>query len=753
MCKIIVMIFFKKIYFLFFLSFLLITTQASTEVVNKIKSKGNSRVSLETIVIFGDVILGKDYDSQEINLLIKKLYETNFFENISVELENNTLTITVQENPTINTIIFKGENAKKYKENIKSLLLLKEKSPFVNSNIKTDINLIKSFYREIGFYFVNIDAEIEVLGNNRVNLVFSIDKGEKAKIAKIFFLGDKKIRDKRLRDIITSQESQIWKFLSRNVYLNQGRVELDKRLLKNYYKNKGYYEVEVASSNVEYSEGDGFILTFNIEAGKRYRFKKISANISDALDKVAFASLEKNFNKVVGDYYSQQKLTSILEEIDKLSQLKELQFINHNVTETLDDEGVEVVINIFEGQKFSIERINVVGNSVTNDSVIRGELLVDEGDPYSALLVNKSINRLKARNIFGEITSSVSEGSTPNYKILELSIEEKATGEIAAGAGIGTDGTSFMFSVTENNWLGRGIQLSTEANISQEKVSGNIAVNNPNYNFSGNSVYSAFDLSSTDLEETSGYKSSKTGFSVGTQFEQYVDILFSPSVSLSYEDIEVKSTSSSAIQKMKGNFTNMDFLYGITLDKRNQKFQPTDGSRFKFIQSLPLVQDSSSILNGIDISSYHSVSDDLIGSAKIYLRAINGIDEDVRLTSRMFLPQTKLRGFNTRKVGPKDGKDYIGGNYTSAFGLEAQLPNLLPESTKTDVSLFMDAGNVWEVDYSDSVDNSNKIRSSIGIAANVYTTVGPLSFTLAQNITKAATDETQTFNFRLGTSF
>ena len=752
-CKIIFMICFKKFSFLFIIFYLVFGSQANAEVVNKIESKGNSRVSLETIVIFGDIVLGKDYDSQDINLLIKKLYETNFFENISVELENNLLTITVKENPTINTILFKGEKAKKYKESIKSLLLLKEKSPFVNNNIKTDINLIKSFYRQLGFYFVNIDAEIEVLANNRVNLVFSIDKGDKAKIAKIFFLGDKKIRDKRLRDIITSQESQFWKFLSKNVYLNQGRVELDKRLLKNYYKNKGYYEVEITSSNVEYSEGDGFILTFSIEAGKRYRFKKISANVSEALDKSAFSSLEKDFNKVVGDYYSQGKLTKILEEIDKLSQQKELQFINHNVTETLDNDGVEVVINIFEGKKFSIERINIIGNSVTNDSVIRGELLVDEGDPYSALLVNKSVNILKSRNIFGEVTSKVSEGSSANYKILELSVEEKATGELAAGAGIGTDGTSFMFSITENNWLGRGIQLSTEANISQEKISGNIAVNNPNYNFTGNSVFSSMELASTDLEETSGYKSSKTGFAIGTQFEQYVDILFSPSVTLSYEDIEVKATSSSSIQKMKGTFTNMDFLYGVTLDKRNQKFQPTDGSRFKFIQSLPIVQDSSSILNGIDVSTYHSVSEDLVGAAKLYVRAINGIDEDVRLTSRMFMPQNRLRGFNTRKVGPKDGDDYIGGNYTTAFGLEAQLPNLLPESTRTDISLFLDAGNVWEVDYSDTLDNSNKIRSAVGISANVFTTIGPLSFTLAQDITKAATDETQTFNFRLGTSF
>ena len=159
-------------------------------------------------------------------------------------------------------------------------------------------------------------------------------------------------------------------------------------------------------------------------------------------------------------------------------------------------------------------------------------------------------------------------------------------------------------------------------------------------------------------------------------------------------------------------------------------------------------------MNGIDVSKYHAFSEDLIGSAKIYARSIHGLnDEDVRLTSRLYLPQSRLRGFNTKRVGPKDGKDWIGGNYATAIGFEAQLPNLLPESTRTDVSLFFDTGNVWSVDYSNSIDDTNKIRSAVGIAANMFTTVGPLSFVLAHDITKSTNDDTEMFNFRLGTSF
>ena len=743
----------KQIFFAFILSFLIFSVKSYAEIVNKVEAKGNERISLETIVIFGDIVIGENYESSDINTLIKKLYETNFFSNISVELQNGKLSINVKENPIINKIVFNNEKAEKYKEKIRELLTLREKTSFMSNYVKSDINIIKEFYRSLGFYFVKIDVEIERLTKNRVNLIYTFDKGEKAKISKIYFLGDKKIRDKRLRDIITSEESKFWKIISRNVYLNKGRVELDKRLLRNYYKNKGYYEVDITSSNVEYSEGEGFVLTYSINAGKRYKFRKIFADVTKSIDQSAFMPLEKEFNKVIGDYYSQKKLTSILEKIDKLSEQKELQFINHRVTETLDGDGVEVKIHIFEGEKFTIERINITGNSVTNDSVIRGEMALDEGDPYSALLVNKSINKLKARGIFGAIEKKITEGSSPDLKVLEISVEEKATGEIMAGVGVGTDGTSFQFAVSENNWLGKGVKLNTSISVTQETISGSLSLRDPNYKSSGNSVFGGIDVASTDMTASTGYESKKTGFSLGTRFEQYEDIFFAPSISGSYERIEAQSDASSAIKKMDGTFNNIDFTYAISMDKRNQVFQPTAGYKSKFTQTLPLIQDSSSIMNGFNITGYRGFTDDIIGTIKFHARTLHGVDDDVRLTSRLFLPASKLRGFNTKKVGPKDGADWIGGNYATALGFEAQLPNLLPESTRTDFSVFLDTGNVWAVDYDNSLDESKKIRSSVGIAANVFTTIGPLSFVVAQDLTKASSDVAESFNFRLGTSF
>ena len=744
---------YKKILVGFILFILAFSVKSYSEMVNKVEVKGNQRITLETIIIFGDIKTGENYDEIDISLLIKKLYETNFFSNISAELINNQLIINVEENPIINSIVFKGEKADKYREGINKIITLKEKTSFLRNIVKSDINKIREFYRYLGFYFVKIDLEIEKLDKNRVNLIYSINKGEKAKIAKIYFLGDKKMRNRKLSDIITSQENTFWKIFSKNVYLSKERVELDKRLLKRYYKNKGYYEVDISSSNVEYSKGEGFVLTFSINAGKRYRFKKISANVAKALDKSAFIPLQTEFNKIIGKYYSEKKLTAILEKIDKLSEQKELQFINHRLDETLEADGVAVVIDIFEGRKFTVERINIKGNNVTNDAVIRSEMLIDEGDPYSALLLNKSINNLKARGIFGKIEKKILEGYSPDSKILEVKVEEKATGEIMAGAGVGTDGTSVMFAVKENNWLGKGINLQSSISLNAQSISGSIALRNPNYNYTGNAVFSSLDISSTDKTTNSGFESTTTGFSFGTEFEQYEGVFLSPTISAKFEKIDVQSSASDKIKKMEGNYKNVDFNYSITLDKRDQRFETTSGHKISFVQSLPIVRDSSSILNGLTASKYFEFSEDVIGALRIYGRSLHGIDDDVRLSERLFIPQRRLRGFDTSKVGPKDESDWIGGNFATAVGFEAKLPNLLPESLKTNVSAFIDTANLWGVDYSDSVNDSNKIRSSVGLAVDVWTMVGPLSFTAAKAITTYDQDETETFNFRLGTSF
>ena len=181
---------------------------------------------------------------------------------------------------------------------------------------------------------------------------------------------------------------------------------------------------------------------------------------------------------------------------------------------------------------------------------------------------------------------------------------------------------------------------------------------------------------------------------------------------------------------------------------------PTDGSIISFNQSLPIYADKSFISNTLSASTYRTITEDVIGATKIYFSAINGLgSDDVRLSKRKVLSGSRLRGFEKGKVGPLDGTDHIAGNYAAALNFEANLPNFFPEATQTDIGFFLDFGNVWGVDYDDSIDDSNKIRSSTGAIVNWNSPLGPMNFTLATNISKASTDVTESFNFNLGTTF
>ena len=194
--------------------------------------------------------------------------------------------------------------------------------------------------------------------------------------------------------------------------------------------------------------------------------------------------------------------------------------------------------------------------------------------------------------------------------------------------------------------------------------------------------------------------------------------------------------------------------YGFTFDKRNRAFMPTSGSIVRFGQSFPLYADKRSLSNYFSVSGYKTLTEDVVGASKFLISNISGLGEDdVRLSKRKFLSSRRLRGFERGKIGPVDGNDHIGGNYSAAVNFETNLPNLLPEDTNTDVNLFLDFGNVWGVDYDSSLDDSNKIRSSTGVQAQWNSPIGPMSFTFSKNITKADTDKTQSFNFNIGTTF
>jgi len=737
-------------FFLLFFSNIL-----SANNISNVEINGNERITKETIILFGQIDLNNEINDNELNIILKNLYETNFFEDIKLKIIDQTLIVNVKEFPLISSLEIVGVKAKKIKNPILENIKLKNKGSFNEYLAGKDKEIVTNVLRSFGYYFSKVDIKIIDQPNKTVKLIYEIEMGNKALIKNINFIGDKVYKKRKLYDVIASEESKFWKIISSNKHLDEDRVMLDVRLLTNFYKNKGYYYAEVNSSFAEFSDDGKFDLTFNINAGKKYYFNKLQLNLPSDFDEKYFLSINEQFSKLKGKSYSFKRVEKILKEIERIALLDQYQSINAYVNISIsDDNKLDFNFDINEIPKKYVERINVLGNNITREDVLRQKFALDEGDTYNEILLNKSINNLKSLNFFKSVTSSVSDGSTSDMKVINIEVDEKATGEIFAGAGFGTNGGTIGFGIKENNFMGKGIKFDTNLELSEEQIRGQFSVFNPNFRGSDNALSTNFQSLTNDLMSDYGYKTTKTGVSFGTRFEYYEDLFLSPSVSSFYESLKTTSTASNTLKKQRGTYFDTDIDYTLDFDKRDQKFQTSNGFRSRFTQSIPLISKTNALLNGYEFNLYEEIADDMVGEFTFYVRAINSLtDDDVRISERLFLPSSKLRGFERGKIGPKDGQEFIGGNYASSVNLSTSLPTIFNDLETLDFNIFIDAGNVWGVDYESTLDESNKIRSSTGIAVDWYTIVGPLSFSYSIPISKADTDIEENFRFQIGTTF
>jgi len=744
---------FKFFFHLIILSIFLSFSSYSKNYENIIIS-GNERISNETILVFSEISKDKSLNENSINDILKKLYKSGFFKDVSVKIENNNLTINVLENPIIQTVFINGILRKKTEQSLYEILSLKNRSSYNSVLLKKDESAILNYLKDQGFYFSTIISSYQDLGDNKIDLYYEIELGDKAKISKISFVGDKIFKDSTLRSVILSEEYRFWKFISGKKYLNENLVNYDKRLLSNFYKNKGFYNVEIESSFASYLGNDEFEVLYNISSGEKFYFNEFNLNLPIDYEPVNFHQLNKIFDDLKGEKYSLNSIDKILNEIDKIVLNKQFEFLKSSVREEIKDNFINLTFDMGESDKFYVEKINIFGNNITREEVIRNNLLVDEGDAFNELLQTRTLNNLKSLNFFSKVESEITDNANKKTKTINITVEEKPTGEIMAGAGVGTSGGNVMFGISENNFLGRGIEFSSDVTVSAESLKGLVEINNPNYKGSNRSLNTSLESTNTDNLKNFGYKSNKTGFSVGSGFEVYDSLYWNTGLSSFVEKLETDSTASANIKKQEGSYFDTYFNQTLRYDKRDQKYKTTDGYLSKFSQKIPLISENYTLTNSYNYKIYNQWLEENIFSFGLYIKTTNSLSgKDVRLSDRLFLPQSKLRGFESGKVGPKDGADYIGGNYAASINLATTLPQIMPNLQNTNFSVFFDAANMWGIDYDSALSDDSKIRSSVGIAVDFFTPVGPLNFSLSEILTKGNNDITESFRFNIGTTF
>ena len=739
----------------FFILFFLILTTSSFAEIKKVNIVGNSRVNSNTIETLVDKKI-TNVDSIYINNLTKKIYDTEFFSDVKISYNQDILTITVTENPIVNFFYINGVKDSDL-DQVNKIITLKENSIFSTSKLKKNIEDTREFLNATGYYQATIVPEVIKIDNNQVNLIINIDKKDISKIKNIYFIGNKYFSNSQLLDVITSKEDSWWKLFTSSA-LSEQRVEYDKQLLKDFYKNKGFFEAQIESAFVNVDNNNDFTLTFSINAGNKYKFgnfqiKNIAAQFKDQdINEVKTIS-----DKLLRDeIYSTDIVRKLYKKIESHLESKRYSNFEINIQELKkNDNMVDVMLQLSDSKKVLINKINIQGNTITEEKVIRDSLVLAEGDYLNSIKVKRSIDNVKARQLFSKVDYKIEDSEKKDFKDFNLFVKEQPTGSISAGVGYGSNGGLFQASINERNFLGQGINLNATGTLASEEIRGDFSYVNPN--FKGSDKELAISLfSQVDDYENSGYQNKKLGTKFATKYEIYEDIFFRPNTVIQYDKLETSGSASNLLKSRAGDFTTTSIGYNFSYDQRDSRFNPTSGTLFYYDQNIAtFFSDIPTLQTIVGSTSYKKLyKESFIGSAKIKIANVVAFDEkDVKLSDRIFANTSDLRGFEPRGVGPVDNNDHIGGNNLATLSLKSTFPNPIPESLRANTFLFLDVGNVWGVDYSSTILDSSKIRSTTGIALDIVSPIGPLSFTYSIPLSKASTDKEQNFLFNIGSSF
>ena len=734
--------------------FFLILTSTLFAEIKKVDIIGNKRVNSATIESLVDKKI-INIDSIYINNLTKKIYDTDFFADVKVSFNQDILTITVVENPIVNFFYINGVKDSDL-DQVNKIITLKENSIFSSSKLKKDIEATREFLNASGFYQATIVPEVIKIDNNQINLIVNIDKKEISKIKNIYFIGNKYFSSSQLLEVVSSSEDGWWKFFSSSA-LSEQRIEYDKQLLKDFYKNKGFFDVQIESAFASVDKNNNFSLTFSINSGKKYKFgdfdiKKVGASYEEKdINEIKIISSKLLENQI----YSTEIINKLNKQVTNYLEAKKYNNFEINIQELKKEDTINIAFQISDGQKVLINKININGNSITEEKVIRDNMLLAEGDYLNSTKAKKSVDNIKAKQIFSKVEYKIENSEKKDFKDFNLFVKEQPTGNISAGIGYGTNGGIFEAGINEKNFLGQGINLNFTGRLSTEKISGVFTYNDPN--FRNTSKELAMSLySDKDDYANAGYENKRVGTNFSTKYEIYEDIFFRPNIGIQYDSIGITGTVSNLLRSREGDTVSSSVGYVFSIDKRDSKFNPTSGTIFYFSQDIDtFISDIQAVKTNIGATVYKElINDKFIGSAKARLANSTAINnKDIKISDRLYSSPSDLRGFEPRGVGPVDTNDHVGGNNLATLSLKSTFPNPIPESLRSTTYLFLDIGNVWGVDYSDAISNSSKIRSTTGIALDLMSPIGPLSFTYSIPISKASTDKEQNFLFNIGSSF
>ena len=748
--------------FLIFVIFIFLNisiTFSNDYLITKVEITGNKRIPTSFITNITNKYLNQKITDEEINIVTKKLYQSDFFDDISVNVKNNTLYIEVIETPIINEIYFFG-NSFFSDDQLKDIVKINKRDTLSKNKLNQAIENIKLQYSKTGRSFAKVEASKKELSQSRVNLLFEITEGELVKVNKINFFGNKVFSNNKLKSLLRTKESKFYRFFGSSVFKEENII-IDKNLLKKFYNRRGFVDFKVLSYKRELlPDYSGYNINIIVNEGNSFVINKVliqnelsNKSKKDILDQVY---LKK------GDIFDERALEESKKNINNFFENDGYTFIRikHKIlNKDIKNSKLDLKFFITEAVKSYVRRININGNTRTLDKVIRRELLILEGDPFNGQKLKDSLNALKRLGYFKSVDVKILKTDTSGVVDIDLNVKENLTGSFSFGIGYDSvEKTTLAVGLEEKNFLGKGIKTRISVQTSEKSSKYNIGITEPYFqdtplSLSGDIFDQEIEIGQKDIE--------KQGFQVGIGFKlndyrNNFGYRFTSSKTTTDDDFTGTSISGEEGIEIDTSLVN----YSISSNNTDSFFNPTEGVKKSLKMSVAGVGgDSRFLKTEAAFKQYIPFNyGDYIFSYGTKLGVITSVDDKkVTSSNRFYFSSNSIRGFDLNGIGPRDdGNDNaVGGNKFYTGQMEVKATKLVPGDLGIDVSIFSDIGSLWDTDYPTNVTgvNDSNPRASAGVALYWNTAIGPLSFIWGFPIIEENYDRDNNFKFSIGTTF
>ncbi|MBO1074282.1 outer membrane protein assembly factor BamA [Roseomonas marmotae] len=741
--------------------------QPAGEVIRDVQVRGNQRIETSTIRSYMLLQPGDRFDGDRQDRSLRTLFATGLFRDVQIGREGDSVVVTVQENPIVNQVVYEG-NRKISDDNLRAETQLRARSVYTDAAAQADRTRLLELYARRGRFATRIEPKVIDRGNDRVDVVFEITEGDTALISRINFVGNDTFSDSRLKEVVTSREQAWYRPFSSSDTYEPERLNFDRELIRRYYQRNGFADIEVTNATAELApDRSGFFVTYTIKEGPRYRVDSVEVN--STLRNVTAAQLRDQVEPNSGDWYNGDAVERTVQALSDSANLQGAPFVQvtERVTRNAEAGTVDIVFDVEEGPRSYVERIDITGNTRTQDRVIRRELRLAEGDAFNAAQVERSRQRIRDLGYFSpdvQITST--PGSQPDQVVLNTAVTERATGELTLGGGYSTDaGALADVGLRERNLLGTGIDARINSTIAQRRSQVDLSVTDPSFLDRNLAVGADLFYVVRDQREYSGYEERRVGGAIRAGYEFNERLRQSWAYTLSRRNVfNIDPLVSRFIREQAGVTWLSQVGQTLTYDTRDSRLDPRSGYVIRLGTDLAGLGGDVAFVRARLDGNYFIPFERWLGDPDYVLSISAGAgiiksyaDKPERIVDRFFLGGDNLRGFAVAGAGPRDlslgTNDSLGGTKIWTQSTEMRFPLPLPSEIGLLGRAFVDVGSLSGVDGGPGVRDDSSPRVGVGVGISWRSPFGLINIDLAQAVVKKSYDETQVFRFGFGTRF